>query len=748
MEDSENNKKKSIIICTMARKDSKEQLKIIAVRPLKGCPDYILRALHVEQIYYFNRNFHIDSKGICTYTGKKDRSLPCDFFSTHKESEYSHTPHIHLNAIVGKNGDGKSSLVELLMRIINNLSNRIFESDSQYEGYYINGLCAELYYTIEKTILFNGENTTSWKFYRISIKDNDLQISLQNDQLTVKNNVDVPDPFEKIDVDKAFLENFFYTMVSNYSIFAYNVYDFCNEWDKGDDYETCWLHHLFHKNDGYQLPIVLHPFRDRGNIQINVEHNLIKNRLITLFIEPPKNDSVNFRIINEKQKAYSLQCTLPMTDYAAEEEEEDVTRIVMRGSEDIMNWNNVKYINIKKEWQKCINDLNGKQQDGIEIIMFDRAEQAILEQWRTIYDFPLNTDYSDDLERKKLYYAAKEYLVYKTISVTRKYKSYLEFFSLVPEYATTVNTMAFEDKVTKLINRMSIDPSHVTLKIRQTIAFLKFQIDTWDYSQPEILLDTLYSKIHPFEGKDKRGHVWEVIDLLPPPIFEIEINLINNLNQKERFSSLSSGERQLIYSVSSILYHLRNLNSVEDNFLPGNPELEQGYIHYNHVNLVLEEVELYFHPEFQCQYVKYLLDSIYSINLPKIESINITFVTHSPFVLSDIPLDNVLFLENGLPVTKMQENTFGANIYNLYKNGFFLDGAPIGAFAKEKIQELFSLLQLGEATPLMMEEIRLIGEPLIRNQLIKCFNQNLPQANEDRIRRLEEELKQLKDKQQ
>ncbi len=104
----------------------REQLKIIAIRPLENCPKHILRALHPGVIYYFNRNFQIDSEGKCKYTGNADNLLPFDFFSVDEKTDNFQSPLIHLNAIVGKNGDGKSSLVELLMRIINNLSNKIF----------------------------------------------------------------------------------------------------------------------------------------------------------------------------------------------------------------------------------------------------------------------------------------------------------------------------------------------------------------------------------------------------------------------------------------------------------------------------------------------------------------------------------------------------------------------------------------------------------------------------------------------
>lgn len=68
------------------------------------------------------------------------------------------------------------------------------------------------------------------------------------------------------------LNNFFYTIAVNYSLYAYNSNDIKSEGD--------WLPGLFHKNDGYQTPLVLNPFRKDGNIDINNENHLVKARLI------------------------------------------------------------------------------------------------------------------------------------------------------------------------------------------------------------------------------------------------------------------------------------------------------------------------------------------------------------------------------------------------------------------------------------------------------------------------------------
>jgi hypothetical protein len=63
-------------------------------------------------------------------------------------------------------------------------------------------------------------------------------------------------------------------------------------------------------------------------------------------------------------------------------------------------------------------------------------------------------------------------------------------------------------------------------------------------------------------------------------------------------------------------------------------------------------------------------------------------VTHSPFILSDIPESNVLSL--GTKDGHTPSSTFGANIYDLLQDSFFLD-SDIGELAYSKINELVGL---------------------------------------------------------
>lgn len=63
-------------------------------------------------------------------------------------------------------------------------------------------------------------------------------------------------------------------------------------------------------------------------------------------------------------------------------------------------------------------------------------------------------------------------------------------------------------------------------------------------------------------------------------------------------------------------------------------------------------------------------------------------VTHSPFILSDIPECNVLYL--GTDEDHKPGLTFGANIYDLLQDSFFLK-SDIGEVAYTKINELVEL---------------------------------------------------------
>lgn len=88
----------------------------------------------------------------------------------------------------------------------------------------------------------------------------------------------------------------------------------------------------------------------------------------------------------------------------------------------------------------------------------------------------------------------------------------------------------------------------------------------------------------------------------------------------------------------------------------------------------IDEIDLYLHPEWQRRIVRDLLSLLR--RQFKGHYFQIILTSHSPIVLSDIPVENCIFLKKKSNGTVCQEErntqTFGANIYTLYKDAFFL----------------------------------------------------------------------------
>lgn len=102
---------------------------------------------------------------------------------------------------------------------------------------------------------------------------------------------------------------------------------------------------------------------------------------------------------------------------------------------------------------------------------------------------------------------------------------------------------------------------------------------------------------------------------------------------------------------------------------------------------------------------------------------NIHFIitSHSPFILSDLPKENVVFLENGKQVYP-NINTFGANIHTLLSHGFFMEDGLMGEYAKSKINEVIQSLKskrrLSKKSLKKCEDIiSIIGEPVLQRTL-------------------------------
>jgi ABC-type glutathione transport system ATPase component len=152
-------------------------------------------------------------------------------------------------------------------------------------------------------------------------------------------------------------------------------------------------------------------------------------------------------------------------------------------------------------------------------------------------------------------------------------------------------------------------------------------------------------------------------------LFKIKYLQIDLIDAKKRFFfDLSQGERKF-FTESLMIFNAINKN-VKNNIL-----------------LVLDEPDLTLHPDWQ---KKYIIEMIKLLsNFPK-KKFHLIITSHSPFILSDLPKENVIFLEKGKQVKpfKTNEQTFGANIHTLLSHGFFMSDELMGEFSKSKINEI------------------------------------------------------------
>jgi len=657
-------------------------IKIIAINILDDCKDYIRKNLQINEPYILYKNYKLrHSENKKQFLIQKSESLiNDDFFSYDDKNKQTK---INISAIVGKNGSGKSAIIDIILRLINNLAFRYIKSKKANINF-IKGIRAQLYFSVNN------------KFYLLQQNgDYGINIDLfhQNHEKQSWNIL------SKSKAKKTLGESFFYTILMNYSLYAFNTLEYKEEWEQPENEDSCWLKGLFHKNDGYQTPVVLNPMRTEGNIKINRENSLAKDRLISLFFNEKDNKNSIFTSINETTKVNSISLKLDNES-------------------------------VERKFEKFISDWGNEQKKELSYEFVNKITSQIIKEWQKKYNFKAIK------QNDKAFKLATQYLAYKTLSISKTYGNQFENSILSIVQNSKLNNILTSNELSsieKFIEELDKESSHITFKLRQTLAFLVYRHISVGDKELKITIDD-FSRIVAKHINNK----WEYINFVPAPFIKTEIILENtNTKEKFQFSKLSSGERQMIYSASSILYHIRNINSIKGN---------QRRIKYRELNIILDEIELYFHPEFQRKYIDYLIKSIHSLNLKEIESINIVMSTHSPFILSDIPESNVLFLSDGKSQKGISE-TFGANIHTLYKNNFFLEGMPIGEFAKNKIKRLFEKTRLIKEQDLeLYNEIRLVGEQLLRTQLLKLYNQNSSGNLINKITQLENEVKMLREK--
>ena len=598
--------------------------KVVAIRPLPGMAREHLKVLKSGELYTFYQEFEFQESGKVKYSKGAG-------FSFYNQGGLQ----ISLSAIVGKNGSGKSTLSELLFLAVNNIA--AASRDPRIRGQVIHesGVNLELYFHLGTLYLATlvGKN--------ISL----VSYTYRKGQYSITRGSASPG------ID---LQDFFYTLAINYSLYGLNSRDL------GE-----WVVKLFHKNDGYQVPLAISPFREEGNFDVNSENELARSRLLANILEPvDPRDKNNLRVITDNGRS--------------------VKKLRF-------------YLNERK-----IKELQEEKYEHAASILGRFKDRFQLYGGR----LPKNIAAIADL-----------YIVSKLHRICENYAPYQRFFRPKEK---ALNQLLLPE----LFDQIDEDPSHIVYKIKQVINLFRYYRPGRLPLNTPIAIEQMSSRIEDIKREQSRRQTLKTIELIPPSFFACDFIL----DDRSHFKDLSSGEKQKIYAVSSIVYHLSNLSSVS---------ADNNLVTYPFVHVIFDEIELYFHPEMQRTFLQYLLSYLSKTDLVNIKALNFSFITHSPFILSDLSTQNVLYLDDhGNQDSKLNDlKTFGGNIHELLAHSFFLeDKGYMGAFATETIQSLIRYLEPSEAGKKRTEKVETgwtqaaaqslidaIGEPLIQSSLQDLF---------------------------
>lgn len=259
---------------------------------------------------------------------------------------------------------------------------------------------------------------------------------------------------------------------------------------------------------------------------------------------------------------------------------------------------------------------------------------------------------------------------------------------------------------------------------------------------------------------------------------ETEKNLFRNLaySFQSQIEYFSSGQYAKVSFLSKLYWCLKGYDEyheILEKIFGSNIFYIQDTLQENDTAIIfIDEGELYYHPEWQRTYIQTLIDIINSCN--KNIQIQIVMTTNSPFIISDIRREDIMYLP--FSNNESGNSTFGQNIHTLLKNNFFMN-YTIGEFARKKIEFIINQIRkqddgkykskdeivndINKVFNVAVAEenvygylknmIELIGENIYRVKLLRMLDNCMPnnicklEKLEQQMREIQEQMKKIKE---
>lgn len=682
------------------------------------------------------------------------------FYSTDKDTDNLNLfgDNINVCAIVGPNGSGKSSLLDMLYRVANNFGCLLYKDIYMPEAenpHYIADLYVTLTFSYGETIYSLVSEGNTMRLRQGTPQDNKVLWADSFDpNYQSKRRVKVKGQYDTYlsqgydEYLSKLASNFFYTIVTNYSIQSLNYQDY--------EEEGNWIHNLFHKNDGYIHPIVLNPYRDEHGVNIENESELTKYRLSAILLHANMSNH-KYQFI-EGYQLHHIQYHFDASKYY---------------KKIIDGYNRLTSSNKDDDQRFLLSKLSKEQ-------AYDKVNQIFIKAFETKDSYTniiLGTFFPNlklDKNSDKILIAAYVYYVYKVLSAS-KYPNYAVYYNSFNNPGKMLICKKADTILFRYVKQLKGEPSHIATKLYSCENFIN------NYERIKNILHEAGVDFDNFNFDQYNGKeplydiIGDIFKRLPPSIFKYEIYLSEvdrvfkvTTEKPIPFGLLSSGERQFAYMMSTYIYHLFNLESIaltKIKALSGGGRGQQSdtnRIAYRMINLIFDEMELCFHPEYQRTFVKRLTNLLIGSKLNTLFSFNIILTTHSPFVLSDIPLSNILFLKKGnVANNEVTINPFGANVNDILRQSFFLENGFMGELAREWVISLchylypqgdfrdFDITDYRKKYNWTLEKAKhfifLLGDSLLKTQLTEALASSPAINKDERKRFLEEELKKLEE---